>query len=108
MAQTDPFVKFDVNVDIAPFQAAIARFRRHVAGLGIAVDLAATVTEADVEEYAAQFATPTKGREAADLRWIAEHRGDWERMVADGIAWLVAADEHVAAIEATITTTTED
>jgi len=109
MVQHPQFVSFKVDADVTPFQEPLNRFARHLKGLGIAVDLAGAVKSEDIDEYREQFATPTKGREAADVRWVAEHRGDWERMVIDGLAWLVAADEYVAAIEASKTeTTTED
>lgn len=93
-------VKIDVEIDMAD---AVTRARRYVSGMALAVDLSSTVAPERIEQYLNQFATPTKGREDADVAWVEAHRPDWERMITDGIAWLIAADEYAAAIAKTIT-----
>jgi len=98
MAENPPI---KVDLDLEAFLAASVRARRHLASLALGVELASRMDPAQVSTYLAEFAVPTKGREAQDLRWIQEHTPDWERMVIDGLAWLVAAQEYTAAIKAT-------
>jgi len=84
-------IHLDVEIDM---KDAITRARRYVRGMGLAVELSSTIDPKRIDQYLNQFDTPTKGRETTSLRWLEEHRPDWERMITDGIAWLLAADEY--------------
>lgn len=94
----------------AEFQKSMRQVTRHLNGTRIAVELAGAVTAEQIDLHLEKFrADEGHAKSESDLRWIREVTPDWERMVTDGIAWLVAAQEYTTALEVAQTeTTTED
>ena len=99
MAATPRHIK--VSFDLQPFfTTAATHARRRIGVMNLAVELSSEVAEAQIESVLETLrANEGHDKSNADARWIAEVTPDFEKMVTDGLAWLIATQEYAAALD---------
>lgn len=108
MAET-PNIK--INFDFSEtMTAAILRVTRHTAAMGLAMELSSEVDPDVVQECLEGFPPPPDGDVAMEIDHIRQAVSNIRENVVRDLQWLLAADEHIKALEAIAptTTTTED